>query len=139
MDKNDDGDHLTESLITRAAKCISKGQTKNKQNKPLIDEDFQEAIAFLRATLRKFSKRSAHNVIEQLRARDRRSIKGAEKVFEKYVKNLNSYSKNKAWEMIRIINHPEIGNDKITTKVEITNLLFEIYSENSKAVGNKRF
>lgn len=58
---------------------------------------------------------------------------------EKYVNNIKYYSKNKSWEMIRKINHLEIGNDKIITKVEIENLLFETYSEISKAVRNKRF
>ena len=123
--------------------CIAKNSTPSQQNKPWFSDKFKDEIKTLKAALRKLTKQSPSNNIEQ---RFEEQLKWPKGNVGNNISRLNSSSKTKTiCEMIRIISgkyqsisvrHITINNSTIIVKKAIRNILAVIFLTNS---SNKNF
>ena len=139
---------FTNILHNIAEKTIPKTSTNPKRfNKPWFNDDCKEAIKARKQVLREFNTNPTQdnlNKFRVFRAKARRTIKESKRTsWRNYVSKLNSRSSiKKTWDMVRKIkgkgkvspiNHLKRGNDNVTSKKDIADVLAEAFSKNSSS------
>ena len=139
---------FTSLLYSAAEKSIPRTSTNPKHpNKPWFNDNCKKAIEERKSALRQFNLRPTQENLSKFkiaRARARRSIKQSKRAsWRQYVSGLNSRSSvKKTWDMIRKINgkysslnvgHLNVGDDVVTSKVDIADVLAETFAEKSSS------
>ena len=147
-DCEDPAELFTSLLYSAAENSIPRTSTDPKHpNKPWFNDDFKNAIEERKFILRQFNLRPTQENLSQFkiaRAKARRTIKQSKRMsWRQYVSRLNSRSSvKKTWEMIRkmngknsslIVGHLNVGNDVVTSKADIADVLADTFAEKSSS------
>ncbi|MCU7801126.1 MAG: hypothetical protein KZQ70_13560, partial [gamma proteobacterium symbiont of Lucinoma myriamae] len=147
---NDPIESFTSILHAIAEESIPKTSTKPKKTrKPWFNDECKVAVKERKGALKQFNNRPTQDNLNNFRifrAKARRTIKESKrKSWKQYVSKLNSRSSiKKVWNMVRKIQgkgkssslgHLNVGNSKITSKKDISNILADTISKNSSSTN----
>ena len=136
---------FTSLLYSAAEKSIPRTSTNPKH--PWFNDDCKKAIAERKFVLGQFNPRPTLESLAKFkiaRAKARRTVKQSKRAsWRQYVSRLNCRSSvKKTWDMIRKINgknsslnvgHLNIGDDVVTSKADIADVLADTFAEKSSS------